>query len=231
MAVPRYPGAARGGAGDDGRVYTPKATVRVPPSERGWAPMDQSDRRRVPTASGGGGSGSGQPTDQYSRPREGRPVTGTAVPRGQGRPPGGGHYPPGGYYPGYPGGGYWGSGYYPYYPYYGFGAWGVGFWYYDPWFWGSYGGYGGYGSYYRVRYDDTGSLRLKVKPREAQVFVDGYYVGVVDEFDGSFQRLHVERGPHRIEVRLEGYETLSFDVRVLYDHTITLQGELKPAAK
>lgn len=221
MAVPRYPGAARGGAADEGRVRTPKASARVPPGERGSAPADQSGRRRVPVA-GEAGSQRGQgAVDRYSRPRSGRPVTGVAVPR-QGGVYRGGY----GYYETYP---YWRS----YYPYYGFGAWGVGFWYYDPWFWGpyGYGGYGGYGTYYRVRYDDTGSLRLKIAPREAQVFVDGYYAGVVDEFDGIFQRLHVEPGPHRIEVRLEGYESLSFDVRVLFDHTITLTGELKPAVR
>ena len=30
----------------------------------------------------------------------------------------------------------------------------------------------------------TGGLRLRVEPKDAQVFVDGYYAGVVDEFDG-----------------------------------------------
>ena len=74
------------------------------------------------------------------------------------------------------------------------------------------------------------SLALMVKPRDAQVFVDGYYVGVVDEFDGTFQRLRLDTGPHRIEIRKEGFETLRFDVRVTFDHTITLRGELKPAA-
>ena len=43
-----------------------------------------------------------------------------------------------------------------------------------------YPGY--YGNYWA-------SARLEVKPRDAQVYVDGYYVGVVDEFDGVFQRL------------------------------------------
>ena len=56
-----------------------------------------------------------------------------------------------------------------------------------------YGGYPGYygGSYsgYTSSYRDTGGLRLKVKPRDAQVLVDGYFVGTVDDFDGVFQRL------------------------------------------
>jgi hypothetical protein len=69
-----------------------------------------------------------------------------------------------------------------------------------------------------------------VKPRDAQVLVDGYYVGVVDEFDGTFQRLRLDEGPHTIVVRRDGYEPLEFKVYVVYDRTITLRGELQPAA-
>jgi hypothetical protein len=71
---------------------------------------------------------------------------------------------------------------------------------------------------------------LLIKPRDAQVFVDGYYVGVVDEFDGTFQKLTLDEGPHRVEVRKDGFQTLAFDVRVTWDHTIKLRGELTPAA-
>ena len=54
-----------------------------------------------------------------------------------------------------------------------------------------------------------GALRLKVKPVEASVCVDGYYVGVVDDFDGVFQRLPHRKGPHRIEIRAPQCETLA----------------------
>ena len=70
-------------------------------------------------------------------------------------------------------------------------------------------------------------LRLKMKPREAQVFVDGYFMGVVDDFDGMWQRLHLQPGPHRIEVRAEGYDTLMFEVNLQPDKTITYTGELR----
>ncbi len=33
------------------------------------------------------------------------------------------------------------------------------------------------------------------------MYVDGYYVGRVDDFDGLFQRLHLASGPHRLEIR------------------------------
>jgi len=38
------------------------------------------------------------------------------------------------------------------------------------------------------------SVRLDVSPRDAEVYVDGYYAGVVDDFDGILQRLRVEPG-------------------------------------
>ena len=79
--------------------------------------------------------------------------------------------------------------------------------------------------YYSILAD--GELRLKIKPRDAQVFVDGYYVGIVDDFDGVFQRLHLPSGPHRIEVRAPGYETLTFDVQIRFDETTKFEGDLR----
>jgi len=75
-----------------------------------------------------------------------------------------------------------------------------------------------------------GHLRLKVKPEQAEVFVDGYFVGLVDQFDGVFQRLHIEPGAHRIEFRADGYgyEPLTYDVLIQPDRTMTYTGALKP---
>jgi hypothetical protein len=118
-------------------------------------------------------------------------------------------------------------GYYPLaYGGLGFGYWGSGYYggFHDPWWYGgaayyprAYAPYGGY----------DGALRLKVRPRDASVFVDGYFVGRVDEFDGVFQRLHIDPGPHRIEVREDGYEPLAFEVRILPGRTVTYEGELR----
>src|SRR5262245_17836287 len=111
---------------------------------------------------------------------------------------------------------------------------------YYPWAWGGLGFGGYYGGYYDPGWYDPyppvytggggfeydGKLRLKVKPREAAVYVDGYYAGRVDDFDGVFQRLKIDAGPHRVEIRLDGYETLTFDVRIDPDRTTTYEGEL-----
>ena len=80
---------------------------------------------------------------------------------------------------------------------------------------------------YSTQDDDDGAVRIKVKPREASVYVDGYYVGHVDDFDGVLQRLHLASGPHRLEIRAPEYESLTVDVRIIPDETITYRGEMR----
>ena len=89
------------------------------------------------------------------------------------------------------------------------------YFFYSPFYWGGwYPGFGfgpypfyapyGYGYGYRPAIAEA---RLQIKPRDAEVFVDGYYVGRVDNFDGVFQRLDLPPGEHEIEVYREGYRT------------------------
>jgi len=106
----------------------------------------------------------------------------------------------GGYYGGYRG--YYGGSYGA--PYWGLGwGWG-GYW--NPYWYGGYWGapYYGYPGYY----DNSAELRLEVKPKQAQVYVDGYYAGVVDDFDGTWQRLHVRPGNHELTLYLKGYHSV-----------------------
>jgi len=74
----------------------------------------------------------------------------------------------------------------------------------------------------------TGTLGLDVQPRRVlQVYVDGYYVGMPDDFNGE---LELVAGPHRIELRAPGYETLAFDVQIAAQRSVTYRGELKNPA-
>src|SRR5262245_52206688 len=89
--------------------------------------------------------------------------------------------------------------YAPYYPYYSPRFYYPGFYggFYDPFFFGFYGpGPYPYGYPYYWAYDNSSSARLQVTPRNAQVYVDGYFAGVVDDFDGTFQRLNIDAGEH-----------------------------------
>ena len=94
-----------------------------------------------------------------------------------------------------------------------------------------YGWYDPYDPYVRYGYAHvadayTGFLRLKVRPRSAQVYVDGYFVGIVNEFDGVFQRLRIEEGPHTVELRHPGYEPLALDVLIVPGEKVTFEGDL-----
>ncbi len=179
----------------------------------------------APSSGGSSSSGGGTTTSTFAagstssesgRSRGNLPSNGTAVPRGaNGGSRGGvvvidgsGFYPWGYAYGGAIGavGGYYG-GYY--------GA-------YDPW----YGFAPTYAPSLYAGGNDSGAVRLKVKPAEASVYVDGFYVGIVDDFDGSFQRLRLERGPHRIEMRQQDHSPLAVDVMIQEDFTITYRGEL-----
>jgi hypothetical protein len=117
--------------------------------------------------------------------------------------------------------------YYPrrYYPY-GYGSFGLGYFYYDPYTWYPYDNYNyrfqGYGYGY-----PTGEIRLQVRPRQAEVYVDGYYAGQVDEFDGFVQALRLEEGPYTIELVAPGYEPLQFNVRIQPGRKITYRGDMR----
>jgi hypothetical protein len=71
-----------------------------------------------------------------------------------------------------------------------------------------------------------GALRIVDAPRDAQVLVDGYYAGVVDNYDGVFQHLNLEAGPHTIEIDPVGWEPIVFDVNVRPGQTITYRANL-----
>ena len=121
---------------------------------------------------------------------------------------------------------YFGLGYYPYDNFYYFGYpayYYSGYYGYDPYY--ARRGYG-YGSGYGYGYRDTGSLRVMVDPDRTRVYVDGYYAGIADDFDGLFQRLHVSPGRHEITLKLEGFRTHRFRVYVPVDHTIKLHYDM-----
>jgi hypothetical protein len=71
-----------------------------------------------------------------------------------------------------------------------------------------------------------GGVQLALEPRRAQVFVDGMYAGLVDDFAGYYRHLSVPAGIHRIEVFAPGYQPLILDVTVVPDRTITYRQSL-----
>ena len=50
---------------------------------------------------------------------------------------------------------------------------------------------------------------------------------MVDQFDGTLQEANLEPGPHRIEVRKPGFETIAFDVNIEPGRTITYRTSMR----
>jgi hypothetical protein len=147
--------------------------------------------------------------------------------RGSGGPGAGGPVHP-------PGGGYYG-GYYRY-PYYGYRYYGYPYWYgwygypyfYAGWGWpyGPYPYYYGYGG----AYNSSASLRLDVTPKEAEVYIDGYLAGSVDDFDGTFQRLRVQRGAHELTLYRDGFKTVHQSLHLSSGSTFKVSYKMEPLA-
>jgi hypothetical protein len=81
----------------------------------------------------------------------------------------------------------------------------------DP-FWGS-GPYPYSAAYLNGECLSAG-VRVIATPIQAGVYVDGFYAGLVDDFDGALQRLPITPGDHAITLYLEGYRTITKRVSV-----------------
>ena len=99
---------------------------------------------------------------------------------------------------------------------------------YDPWFPYGYSGYAGYGA--GQFYGPESALRLQVSPRATEVFVDGYYAGTVDDFDGIFQRLRLASGEYELTLYLAGYQTVTQQLLLQPDRTLRLKHVMVPLA-
>ena len=105
--------------------------------------------------------------------------------------------------------------------------------YYHPHFGFYFGPY--YGPYYPfpgpfagpVRYSAS-AIRTRITPVDAQVFVNGYYAGVADDFNGVFQRLSVPAGEHTIEFALNGYRPYRQKIYVAAGDTLDLTHQMVP---
>lgn len=71
------------------------------------------------------------------------------------------------------------------------------------------------------------SVRFDVTPQDAEVYVDGYYAGIVDNFDGMLQRLRVEPGQHEISLYREGYRAVHQRVYLTRDRTFKIRKQME----
>lgn len=116
----------------------------------------------------------------------------------------------------------YGSWYNPYDPW----CYGVGYWLCDPWGGASTSSYGGQNDEEKEE-APTGSIRLRITPAHAKVYVDGALVGTVSDFDGLSSHLKLTLGQHQIEIKADGYETFVPQVELQAGRTVTVRGTLK----
>jgi hypothetical protein len=65
-----------------------------------------------------------------------------------------------------------------------------------------------------------------VDPEDAKVYVDGYYAGKVDDFDGFNQRLYVLRGQHEILLKRDGYRSIRYRVYIVPGETTKIEHDM-----
>jgi PEGA domain len=104
----------------------------------------------------------------------------------------------------------------------------------DPFFWGFYP-YWGWGypyAYGAYPYDLTsaGNVKTEVTPKQTEVYVDGYYAGVANDFDDAINRLRTSSGGRSIALRLEGYRTVTEDIYVRPGSTYKLKETMERLA-
>jgi hypothetical protein len=108
----------------------------------------------------------------------------------------------------------------------------VGGYFYDPFF-------GPYPWWHRTAYpyryfpvfDNRAELHIRVAPEAAEnaaVYVDGFYAGVVDDFNGVFQGLPLTPGGHGITLYLEGYRTIRRNIYLSPGSTFNLRETMPP---
>jgi hypothetical protein len=68
-------------------------------------------------------------------------------------------------------------------------------------------------------------VRVADAPPDAEVYVDGYYAGLIGDNKGT---VNLEAGPHHVEVQTPGETPVAFDVRVEPGQTITYRASHRP---
>lgn len=74
-------------------------------------------------------------------------------------------------------------------------------------------------------------LILDIQPATAQVFADGYYIGIPEDFRFADGGAVLEPGPHRIDILARDYEPVSFDVNLARGQSATFRRVLTPIGR
>jgi ribosomal protein L27 len=79
----------------------------------------------------------------------------------------------------------------------------------------------------RVKYPrQTAQVKISIQPERAAVFVDGQFVGHVDEFNGPGQAVLLSPGRHRLKVTLPGYQDFDTEVTLVANQRFEVKTNL-----
>lgn len=104
----------------------------------------------------------------------------------------------------------------------------IGGYFYDPFF-GPYPwwGRGAYPYPYYPVYDNRAIARIIATPKDAAVYVDGFYAGTVHDFNDWFQGLPLPPGGHELVIYLDGYRTVRHSLYFAPGSTHKIQATLE----
>jgi hypothetical protein len=91
---------------------------------------------------------------------------------------------------------------------------------YDPY------AYSGYSYGYGARPAAYGGVSFDIDPYDAEIYVDGEFVGIADDFASTEPPLTLTAGMHRIELRAPGFRPVTFDITAIAGQVIPYQGSL-----
>ena len=70
-------------------------------------------------------------------------------------------------------------------------------------------------------------MSFEIQPANAQIYVDGRYVGTVGQFSPTSQPLGLTAGRHHIQITAPGYRPMEFDADIVAGEVIPYQGTLE----
>lgn len=96
------------------------------------------------------------------------------------------------------------------------------FWY-DPFWYSWYAG----PPVYTVPQYTHGTIKTEIEPKNAEVYVNGGYVGTANKFRGIFHGLDLRPGNYELEFRAPNYRPLKMKVYVAANKTLKLKEQLQ----
>jgi len=79
---------------------------------------------------------------------------------------------------------------------------------------------------YSTYYNRVGGVSFEIDPYDAEVYIDGDFVGYASDFGPEQMPLTLQSGRHHVDLAAPGYQDVSFDITVVPGQVIPYQGTL-----